>query len=46
MVTRLIEQELLSQEHDLAAACISANGDRVLEREIDEWQSFDDGVIE
>jgi hypothetical protein len=46
LVTRLLEQELVERDDALAAACRSANRDKALEREIDEWQSFDDGIAE
>jgi len=46
LVTRLLEQELVGRDDSLAAACRSANRDKTLEREIDEWQSFDDGIGE
>ncbi len=45
-ITRLIEQELAKHEGELAAACHAANNDTSLNREIEEWQSFDDGVVE
>ena len=44
LVARLLEQELARRENGLAAACHAANRDKVLEREIDEWQSFDEEV--
>jgi len=46
VVTRLIEQELVRRDNTLAEACRSANRDKELQREIDDWQSFDDGVQE
>ena len=47
MVTRLLEQELSERDDSLAAACRAANRDQSLDREIDEWQAFDDdGVTE
>lgn len=46
LVTRLLEQELSERDDTLAAACRAANRDKVLQREIDEWQSFDDGIKE
>ena len=46
LVTRLLEQELVERDEALAAACRSANRDMALQHEIDEWQSFDDGVAE
>ena len=45
-ITRLIEEELAKHEDELAAACRAANNDASLNREIEEWQSFDDGVVE
>jgi len=44
LVARLLEQELTERDASLAAACRAANRDKALEREIDEWQSFDDQV--
>jgi len=46
LVTHLIETELAKREDALAAACRAANSDVALEREIDAWQAFDDGVEE
>ncbi|OQY42063.1 MAG: hypothetical protein B6240_14370 [Desulfobacteraceae bacterium 4572_87] len=46
LVTRLLEQELSKHDDTLAAACHAANRDKVLQREIEEWQSFDDGIDE
>lgn len=30
----------------LEEACVAANGDAALEAEIDEWQAFDESVVE
>ncbi len=46
LVTHLLEVELAKHEKALEAACRAANKDTALEKEIDEWQSFDDGVVE
>lgn len=46
LVTRLIESELKKRDSSLAAACRAANRDETLVFEIDEWQSFDDGIEE
>ena len=46
LVTRLLEQELAARDTSLAAACRSANRDKALQGEIDEWQSFEDAVAE
>ena len=46
LVTRLLEQELAKRDKALAAACRAANRDKALQQEIDEWQSFDDGIEE
>ena len=46
LVTRLLEQALAKHNDSLAAACRAANRDKPLEREIGEWQTFDDGVEE
>lgn len=46
LVTRLLEHELSERDDTLAAACRAANSDKALQREIDEWQSFDDGIDE
>ncbi len=45
-ITRLIEQELAKHDDALAAACRAANKDMELQREIEEWQAFDDGADE
>jgi len=46
LVTKLLEEVLAQHEDSLAAACRAANRDKALEREIDGWQSFEDGVAE
>ena len=46
LVTRLLEHELSERDSSLAAACRAANRDHALGREIDEWQSFEDGIEE
>jgi metal-responsive CopG/Arc/MetJ family transcriptional regulator len=46
LVTQLLEKALSRQESSLAAACRAANRDKALEREIAEWQSFEDKVEE
>ena len=51
LVTRLLEQELTKHADSLAAAayaaaCRAANQDKALQREIDEWQSFEDEAAE
>ena len=46
LVTRLLRQELSVRDNTLAAACRAANRDKALRREVDEWQSFDDGIDE
>ena len=46
LITRLLQQELSERDNALASACRAANRDEVLQREIDEWQSFDDGITE
>lgn len=46
LVAHLLQEELLKRGDRLAAACRSANRDQALEREIDEWQSFEDGIQE
>ena len=46
LVTQLLEQELSDHDGALASACRAANRDEALEREIDEWQLFDDGTAE
>ena len=46
LVTRLLEQELAERDNTLAAACRAANRDKALQCEIDEWQTFDDGIEE
>lgn len=42
--THLPEGVLTKHDDSLAVACRAANRDEVLEREIEDWQSFDDGV--
>ena len=46
LVTHLLEDVLLEHEDSLIAACRAANRDKALEREIDDWQLFEDGVAE
>lgn len=46
LVTALLERELSEQDDALATACRAANRDQGLEREIDEWQAFEDGTEE
>jgi hypothetical protein len=46
LVTHLLEDVLSEHDDSLATACRAANRDRALEREIDDWQSFEDGVAE
>ena len=46
LVSRLLENELSQRDDALAVACRAANRDKALVREIDEWQSFDDGIEE
>ncbi|MDO9541319.1 MAG: hypothetical protein Q7J98_03235 [Kiritimatiellia bacterium] len=46
LVAKLLERELVKHDDAMAAACQAANRDQALEKEIDEWQSFDDGVEE
>ncbi len=46
LVTRLIEQELAKHDNALAAACSAANRDKALQKEIRDWQEFDDGILE
>jgi hypothetical protein len=41
-----LEDVLSEHEDSLAAACRGANRDKALEREVDEWQAFEDGVAE
>jgi hypothetical protein len=45
-VAKLLERELSDQEHDLETACLAANADEALNKEIDEWQAFEDEVEE
>jgi hypothetical protein len=42
LVTLLLEATLSRHEDALAAACRAANRDKALDREIDDWQAFDD----
>ena len=46
LVTALLEKELSKLEGNLAQACLAANRDPALAKEVDEWQSFEDGVEE
>lgn len=46
LITRLIENELAERDGSLASACLAANLDQALSREIEEWQAFDDGSSE
>lgn len=46
LVTRLLEQELADRDDALAGSCRAANRDIALEREIDEWQAFEDRIDE
>ncbi|MBI5606613.1 MAG: hypothetical protein HY879_25050 [Deltaproteobacteria bacterium] len=46
MLAALLAQELKKKEEALEAACLSANRDRLLEKEIDEWQTFENGFAE
>jgi len=46
LVTHLLEDLLSRHEDAMAAACRAANRDKALEREIDDWQSFEDAVAE
>lgn len=41
LVTALLEKELVKREGGIAQACLAANRDQALEREIDEWQAFE-----
>ncbi|MCX6970705.1 MAG: hypothetical protein NTV93_11240 [Verrucomicrobia bacterium] len=45
LVTRLLEVSLSKHEDALAAACRAANRDKALEREIGDWQAFEDGEV-
>ena len=46
LVTHLLEAALPRHDDALAAACRAANRDKALKREIEAWQSFEDGVEE
>ena len=46
LIAQLLEGVLTKHEDSLAMACRAANRDKVLEREIEDWQSFEDGVAE
>ncbi len=46
VISSLIERELEHRNKTLAAACLAANQDESLNRDIDEWQSFEDAVEE
>ena len=42
LVAALLARELKKRESALEASCAAANRDKALEKEIDEWQAFDD----
>jgi hypothetical protein len=44
LVARLLDRVLSERDDTLAAACRAANRDRSLQRDIEEWQSFDDRI--
>jgi hypothetical protein len=46
VVTALLADELKKKENALEEACIAANKDKPLEKEIDEWQAFEDRLDE
>ncbi len=46
LVAALIQRELRRRASALEAACVAANRDKRLEKEIDEWQAFEDGLTE
>jgi hypothetical protein len=46
VITRLIEHELEKRNNTLAAACHAANQEKSLQKELDEWQAFDDAFEE
>ena len=46
VVTALLTQELEKRENALEEACLAANRDEELEKEIEEWQAFEDGVAD
>ena len=46
VVAELLEQELKRKENALEEACLAANRDEELEKEIDEWQAFEDELAE
>jgi hypothetical protein len=43
-VAELIARELQRTDEALEDACKAANCDKTLEKEIDEWQAFEDGL--
>lgn len=46
VVAGLLVQELEKKQDALEQACIAANKDKALQKEIDEWQAFEDGLPE
>jgi hypothetical protein len=44
-VARLLEAELGRREREIEKACLAANADAVLAKEIDEWQEMDDEMV-
>ncbi len=45
-VAHLLEQELSQYEKSLEKACLAANKDTFLAKEVEEWQAFEDDFEE
>ena len=46
VVTALLTQDLEKRENALEQACLAANRDEELEKDIGEWQAFEDGIAD
>ncbi len=44
-IARLMEHEIAAREERLEKACLQANADESLQRDVEEWQSFDDPEV-
>lgn len=44
-VARLLEEELARREKSIEAACVAANKDKALVKDMAEWQSFEDDWV-
>jgi metal-responsive CopG/Arc/MetJ family transcriptional regulator len=46
IIAGLIEKEIKQREALLENACLAANADEMLQRDIEDWQSFEDPLSE